>query len=187
MEHYTWQNLDIGGQSDDMSQNLRVAYIYMESPTKERFETASDRIGWAYKSLAQQCIHAFFKKHQGFYVKAAKLDYTARGMDESDYYRTLRDGSEDDLKPYLSTRPDFGTAPLAAIPLVKTGEDTRQRYGVITLSDYNLVLLRVCQIVDMGPMSQVISRIVKLHFDEYWETNYLPQIELDDLCKFTKE
>jgi hypothetical protein len=155
----------------------------MEEPTRERFELACDRVGWAFKNLAQQCIHAYLKKHQAYYVAVAKLDYQARGMSESDYYQALRDGAEDDLKPYQAERPVFSPSPLDSVPMVKTGKEYRRRYGVITLSSYNFVLLKVCQIVDRGPMIQVISRIVRQHFEDYW-SNYKAQIERDDKSCF---
>jgi hypothetical protein len=166
-----------------MSHDLRVNYLYMEEPTRERFELACDRVGWALKNLAQQCIHAFLKKNQAYYIAAARLDYEARGMTESEYYLALRDGGEDDMKPYRSDRPKFDPSPLDTVPMVKTGKEYRRRYGVITLSGYNFVLLKVCQIVDRGPMIQVISRIVRQHFDDYWE-NYRAQIERDDKHRF---
>jgi hypothetical protein len=63
---------------------------------------------------------------------------------------------------------------------VDTAFKNKRRYGTIALGGFNFVLLRVAQLVDLGPQTQLISRIVKYHFDQYWETNYLPQIEFDE-------
>jgi hypothetical protein len=167
-----------------MSRELRINYLYMEERTQERFETACEQMGWAYKALVQQCIHAFFKRNRDFYAEAAIKDCQARGMEESNYYRTLRDESEESLDRYVSGRPGFGSAPLDAVDPVATGDENRKRYGVITLSNYNSVLLKVCRVVDNGPMIQVISRIVKGHFNDYWDAQYRPQIERDRDCKF---
>lgn len=167
-----------------MPNTIRINFIYMEPETRERFTAASETLGWAYRSLAQQVIHGFFAKHKGFYTEAALKDADARGMSESDYYQVLRDKSEDDLSRYVSGRPGFGPAPLDPIAPISTGPEYRQKYNTITLSSFNFCLLKVCRIVDTAPLTQVVSRIVHYHFDTYWETNYLPQIKADQACKF---
>lgn len=153
----------------------------------ERFTAASESLGWPYRSLAQQVIHAFFAKHRDFYANAAIKDAAARRMTEEDYYRVLRDKSEEDLGRYVSGRPGFGPAPLDPIEPIPTGEAFKQKYNTITLSNYNYALLRVSRIVDTAPLTQVVSRLVKYHFDNYWDTNYLPQINRDQACKFISE
>ncbi|MDB9529611.1 hypothetical protein PN498_26710 [Oscillatoria sp. CS-180] len=150
----------------------------------ERFNSASEHVGWPYRTLVQQVIHAFFGKHRAFYIEAAIKDAEARGMQESDYYRILRDESEDELNRYISGRPGFGPAPLDPIEPISTSSEFKQKYNTITLSNYNYVLLRVARIVDTGPLTQVVSRIVDYHFSNYWESNYLFQIERDQACKF---
>lgn len=167
-----------------MSRDLRINYIYLEPVTAERFDLASESLGWAYKSLAQQCIHAFFKVNREFYVNAALTDAEARGMTEVGYYMALRDGSEDDLDRYQAGRPGFGATPLDEVLDVATGVENRRRYNVITISNFNFVLLRVARIVDTGSMTQLVSRIIKQHFERYWEPNYKAQIDLDQACKF---
>ncbi|MBD2261120.1 hypothetical protein [Pseudanabaena sp. FACHB-2040] len=154
--------------------------------TMERFNAASESLGWAYRSLAQQVIHGFFAKHKDFYIEAALKDAAARGMPEEDYYKVLRDGSEDDLARYVAGRPGFGPAPLDPVEPVPTGPEFRQKYNTISLSSYNYCLLKVCRIVDTGPLTQVVSRIVRYHFEDsgYWEKNYLPQIAADKACRF---
>lgn len=167
-----------------MAQEIRLNCIYMDSETRSRFDLACEELGWASKGLVTQCIQAYFKVNKDYYIEAALSDAKARGMAETDYYRILRDASEDDLNPYIAGRPAFGGTPLDPVPAVSTGEDNRKRYNTLTLSSYNLVLLRVARIVDMGPLVQVVSRIVKQHFDRYWESNYAPQIDLDKACTF---
>lgn len=161
------------------SKEERISYLYLDNETGDHFDLACSELGWAYKSLVQQCVAAFFAKNRDFYAKCAHVDAEARGMTEEAYYETLRDRSEAELSPYRAGRPAFGATPLDQIPTVETGEDNRRRYGVITLSGYNYTLLQVARIVDMGAMVQLISRIIKQHFETYWETNYLPQIERD--------
>jgi hypothetical protein len=167
-----------------MSRELRINYIYLDAVTFERFSLASDVVGWAYKSLVQQCLHAFLKAHRDYYVEAALTDANARGMASEDYYQTLRDGSEDDLARYLDGRPAFGATPLDDVPDIATGDENRRRYNIITLSNYNFVLLKVARIVDMGSMTQLVSRIVSQHFALYWDKNYRVQIDCDLDCKF---
>lgn len=163
----------------EMAVQQKVNYLYFDAETGRRFDLACDELGWAYKSLVQQCLAAYFAKNRAYYVQCALTDAKARGMEPGVYYRTLRDQTEADLKPYRAGRPGFGATPLDGVDPIPTGDDTRRRYGIITLSPYNYVLLQVARLVDIGSMVQLISRIVKQHFDLYWETNYYPQIERD--------
>lgn len=167
-----------------MPQTLRINFIYMKPQTMRRFNEASEHVGWPYRTLAQQVIHAFLAKHRDFYTKAALKDAEARGMNESSYYQVLRDTSEDDLGRYISGRPGFGPAPLDPIDPIPTDSEFRQKYNTITISNYNYVLLKVARIVDTGPLTQVVSRIVEHHFDTYWESNYFIQIDRDQRCVF---
>lgn len=183
----TCENLSLPERNDEMSKDVRVAYLYMDEVTRQRFNLASDRIGWANKNLVQQCVAAFFKKNRGYYINAAKLDHAARGMTETEYYSELRDGSIEGLLPYKGQRPDFGTAPLDSVPDIPTLKENKQTYGVVRFSDYNSVLFKVTLIVDRGAMIQVLSRIIKQHFDNYWDSNYGIQIALDDARKFELE
>lgn len=168
-----------------MARDIRMNYLYANQTTWERFDLACDQLGWANKSLVQQCIQAFFKRHRDFYAEAALKDADAREMQESDYYRTLRDGAEEDLPRYTKGRPGFGVTPLDPFPFVESDENIRRSYNVITLGNYNAVLLKVARIVDTGPMIQLVSRILQQHFDTYWETIYEPQIKRDQTCTFT--
>ncbi len=169
-----------------MATEIRVGYLYMEEATRKQYELACEHIGWTYKALAQHLIHGFLAKNRSFYVEAIRKDFEARGMSERDYYRALRDGSEADVKPYQGTRPNFGASPLDPIPLIPTGKENQVKYGKITLSNFNLVFLKAAQLIDQQPMLQVISRIIKLHFLTYWESNYAPQIDLDEKCLFSE-
>jgi hypothetical protein len=167
----------------EMSRKIRLNYIYATAETWERFDLACEQLGWANKSLVQQCVHAFFAKHQGFYAESALKDLAAREMDEHDYYRILRDESEAKLPKYVKGRPGFGVTPLDEVDSLDEG--IQRTYNVVTLSNYNSVLLKVARIVDTGPMVQVVSRIVHHHFETYWETNYFPQIERDKKLIFS--
>ena len=159
----------------------------MEERTKKRFDIACDEIGWASISLVAQCCQAFLKVNREYYACSALIDCEARGMEESSYYQILRDGSEENLERYRAGRPAFGATPLDDIPDVQTGKETRVQYNTLALSGYNAVLLRVARIVDTGALSQLVSRIVKQHFEKYWESNYYPQIYLNQNCKFKQE
>lgn len=163
---------------------VRLNYIYMEPETRERFDLVCNELGWQYKQLVSQCIQAFFKVNRNFYIDAGLVDCRARGMLEEDYYRTLRDQDKSDLPAYLTERPDFGVTPLDEVTAIETEKEFLRKYDTLTLSGYNSVLLRVARIVDMRPLSQLVSRIVKQHFERYWENIYAPQIELDKACKF---
>ncbi|NET34456.1 MAG: hypothetical protein F6K19_20930 [Cyanothece sp. SIO1E1] len=166
-----------------MARDIRLNYIYANEATWERFDLACDQLGWASKSLVQQCIHAFFKKNRTFYAEAAIKDAEAREVNEVDYYRILRDETEEDLPRYTKGRPGFGITPLDDVPFVEA-DQVKRRYNVITLSNYNFVLLRVARIIDTGPMIQLASRILQQHFGTYWTTNYQPQIKCDQTCSF---
>ena len=74
-----------------------------------------------------------------------------------------------------------GQTPLDTVPLVDTAAPNRYRYNTIALGGFNFVLLKTAQLVDLGPMSQLVSRVVAYHFDKYWETSYLPQLEFDEM------
>lgn len=160
---------------------LRLPQIYFDPVTMARYNRVCTELHWADSGLLRQCISAFFKVHQGFYVEAGYKDLEARGMAVSDWYKTLRDGSIEDLPPYRRGRPIFGPTPLDPVPPVVTSVEGRRRYATISLGGFNLVLLRTAQLVDLGPLTQLVSRIVVYHFDTYWETNYLPQLEFDEL------
>jgi hypothetical protein len=103
----------------------------------------------------------------------------------SDWYKALRDGSEDDLRPCLAGRPAFGAT--HTVPPVPTGAENKRLYNTLSVGGFNLVLLKSCKLVDLGPMSQVVSRIVAQHFDRYWATNYAPQLEFDATCSLPEK
>lgn len=162
--------------------DLRVNYVYMDAETRSRYDQVCVGLHWSSKDLVRQCIQAFFEVNQRFYVDCAYRDCAARAMELNDWYRTLRDGSEDDLRPYVSGRPAFGTTPLDTVAPVPTGAENKRLYNTLAMGGFNLVLLKTCKLVDLGPMSQVVSRIVKAHFDQYWLTNYEPQLRFDETC-----
>lgn len=172
-------------RSLDLSVELRINYIYMDVQTAERFKTVSDSLGWAYRSLAQQCIHGFLGKYRQFYASAAGEDYQARGLTEQEYYITLEQG--DDLPAYKTEKPIWNDTPLSKVPAPPSTQANRYRYNTISLSDHNAVCLKVAQIVHEVPLTVLISRIIKDHFERYWESNYLPQIEMHEKKMFMLE
>lgn len=163
---------------------LRVSYILATNETWEKVEFACSELGWQKTGILKQMIHGYMAVDGLFYARAGIADAAARGMSEEDYFRTLRDKDADSLPKHLNGRPAFGKTPLDDIPDVPSLPDLRRSYNIIRLSAYNLVLLRVAQIVDTGTISQVISRMVVKHLEDKWEKNYLPQIERDRRCKF---
>lgn len=168
-----------------LSVELRVNYIYMDVPTAERFKTVSESLGWAYRSLAQQCVHGFLGKYRGFYAAAAKEDYQARELTEREYYLALEKGEE--LPDYKSERPLWTDTPLSKVPAPPSTQANRYRYNTISLSDHNAICLKVAQLVHEVPLTVLISRIVKDHFERYWESNYLPQLEMYEKKTFKLE
>jgi hypothetical protein len=174
-------------QDRDMSRDLRINYVYMNEITYERFTTACEQLGWANKSLVQQCIHAFFKKHQDYYANAGIQDALARGLTSKDYYEYLWSDRDDDLPHYLGQRPDFGSSPISTTPQVVVRTSNKRNYNVITLGDYNCVLLKVAKIVELETWPGLVSRIMAYHFNLYWESNYLPQIQLHQSRNFKLE
>lgn len=165
-----------------MSYDFRINYIYMRPETKERFDQACEEIGWALRTQAVQCLKAFSREHKDYYISCALMDAEARGMTQEEYYRVLRDEGADKLKSYIDMRPGFPPTPLDRIPPI---DEIRQKYNKVSLTGYNLVLLRVAQIVDRGTMIQLVSRIIEYHFQKYWDLVYAPQIRLNQLCRFT--
>lgn len=159
-----------------LSVELRINYIYMDVQTAERFQTTSTALGWAYRSLAQQCIHGFLGKYRAFYTAAAHDDYKARGLTEKAYYKLLEEGG--DLPEYKGEKPLWTETPLSKVPAPPSTKANRYRYNTISLSDHNAVCLKVAQIVHEVPLTVLVSRIVKDHFDRYWESSYLPQIQM---------
>lgn len=167
-----------------MIRELRINYIFADDPTWEKLMLACDELGWNKSTIVKQCLHGFLRRDRDFYSKAGLLDAEARGMKQEDYFRTLRDGSEDDLDRYTAGRPGFGATPLDAIELVPQNPEYKRAYNTIGLSAYNFVLLKVAKIVDGGSMVQVISRMIVKHFADNWETAYQPQIDRDHNCRF---
>lgn len=169
----------------ELSVELRINYIYMDVQTAERFKTVSDSLGWAYRSLAQQCIHGFLGKYRPFYAAAAQDDYEARRLTEKEYYAILEKG--DELPEYKENKPVWNDTPLSKVPAPPSTQANRYRYNTISLSDHNAVCLKVAQIVHEVPMTVLVSRIIKDHFERYWESNYLPQIEMYEKKTFKLE
>lgn len=148
----------------------------MDVQTFERFQTVSTSLGWAYRSLAQQCIYVFFGKYRAFYAAAARDDYEARGLTEKAYYEILEKSSE--LPDYKGDKPLWTETPLSKVPAPPSTKANRYRYNTVSLSDHNAVCLKVAQIVHEVPLTVLVSRIVKDHFDRCWEISYLPQIQM---------
>ena len=166
-----------------MAKEVNLNYVYMDPVTQERFDLACDELGWLYKQLVKNCLQAFFRVNKDFYIGCGLADCEARGMKETEYYQLLRDEGEEALKPYSGDRPIFGPSPLDKVPSVPNNPENRRRYSGITLGGYNLVLLRIAQIVSRESLVGLVSLIVKQHFSDYWEGTYLPQIYLDKECK----
>ncbi len=171
----------------DMVRTVVLNYVYLDPTTQERFDRASEELGWGTVNLIRQTVQAFLKVNRDYYVAAALADCKARGIDQRDHFRILRDHGEDGLQPYLAERPLFGESPLASVPAVPTKEDYRRRCSNLTLGDYNAVLLGVVRIVDQVSLAQVLSKIIRQHFQKYWEANYASQIELAELGLYRRE
>ncbi len=175
-----------------MSKQLRINKIYGLPITWERFDIATEIIGWNKKKFIQQITHAYFSKNGAFYVECALLDAAARGMSETDYYTALFDGGGADpsknplLLPYTTNeRPAFKPDPLHTVPKLPTDEANIKKFNLIDMSDYYFVLLQVALIVDTGAMSQFISRMLGNHFDTYWHRSYAHQIAHHEARSFT--
>jgi hypothetical protein len=167
-----------------MIRELRINYIFADDPTWEKLLLACEELGWNKSTIVKQCLHGFFRRDGEFYADAGILDAQSRGMSEEEYFKTLRDGSEDDLTRYSKGRPGFGASPLDAIEPIPTDPAYKRKYNTIGLSAYNFVLLKVARIVDGGAMVQVVSRMIVKHLDDNWETAYQLQIDRDRNCKF---
>ncbi|KPQ33010.1 MAG: hypothetical protein HLUCCA11_19820 [Phormidesmis priestleyi Ana] len=167
-----------------MGKDVRLNYVLMTDETHQRFVAACDQLGWARKSLVQQCIQSFFTEHRSFYCNAAIADAAARGIHQNQYYSLLRDGDEGKLPVYLNLRPSFGESPIATTPPVPTDTSNRRRYSTVTMGDFNYVLLKVAKLVDNDSWAGITSRIVSWHFSNYWENVYLPQIAMDEKRTF---
>ncbi|MFK8185447.1 MAG: hypothetical protein AB8B99_18885 [Phormidesmis sp.] len=177
---------------EDLKVNFRLTWIYMDSETKERFQAASD-LGWAYKSLVQQCLGAFFTVHRNFYAIAAKADWEARGMEQTAYYDALQAG--DKLPEYKGEKPDwsrlkkadgeFYQVPLSTVASPATDKENGQRYNSVTTSRANYASLMVAQIVHGVPLTTLVSIIVKEHFAKYWDRTYQTQIKMHREKRFT--
>ena len=165
------------------ARRLRLACIYLEPEIQARLVLVTSDLGWPQKNTVQQFIHAHMKRYHPYWVRAALADAAARGMDEETYYRALRDG-EPELERYRGSRPAFETSPVAKIPEVSVSEKNRIDYNWVTLSPCSYTLLKVAHIVEGGPMTQLVSRFVVKHFQDYWEAVYLPQIGLNRQCRF---
>lgn len=171
-------------KSSLMIRELRINYIFADDPTWAKLMLACEELGWNKSTIVKQCLHGFFRRDGEFYAEAGILDAQSRGMKEEDYFKTLRDKSEEDLARYSEGRPGFGKSPIDEIPLISTESAYRRKYNTIGLSAYNYVLLKVARIVDGGTMVQVVSRMVVKHLADNWEIAYQVQIDRDHRCKF---
>jgi hypothetical protein len=167
-----------------MIRELRINYIFAEQQTWERLMLACDELGWNKSAIVKQCLHGFFRRDGEFYADAGIIDAQARGMSEEEYFKTLRDSSEEDLQRYINGRPGFGASPIDLILPINSSVENKRSYNTIGLSAYNYVLLKVARVVDGGSMIQVVSRMIVKHLNDNWEKFYWPQIERDRLCKF---
>lgn len=162
---------------------VRISDIYATEETWRRYDLAVDALGWSKKLLVQQCISAYFKGERlKYYQTCAVKDYTARGMTEKDYYKVLRFGKEADLPDYQTQVVNFGESRISRIAPIST--EHGRKFNTIKLGGYNYVLLRLARIVDGRSMSQVVSRIMHSHFEDYWKV-YQMQIEFDEQCSFS--
>lgn len=168
-----------------MSQTIRVSYINIVPSNWERFVSASESLGWAKKSLAQQVIHSFFSKHNDYYCRAALADAKARDMSESDYYQCLYE--DIGLADYHGARPAFGQSPLDTVPDVAATSENRQHYNTITCGDFYYVMFQVALIVERAKPVPLVSRIVAWHINQYWKDRYQPQIDHHTQMKFILE
>jgi len=171
-------------KSSPMIRELRINYIFADDPTWEKLMLACEELGWNKSTIVKQCLHGFFRRDGEFYAEAGVLDAQSRGMREEEYFKTLRDKSEEDLVRYLEGRPGFGKSPIDEIEPISTESAYKRKYNTIGLSAYNYVLLKVARIVDGGTMVQVVSRMIVKHLADNWETAYQIQIDRDHRCKF---
>jgi hypothetical protein len=167
-----------------MIREFRINYIFADDPTWEKIMLACDELGWNKSTIIKQCLHGFFRRDGGFYADAGILDAQSRGMTEEEYFRTLRDQSEEDLARYLLGRPGFGKSPIDEIAPIPSESGYKRKYNTIGLSAYNFVLLKVARIVDGGTMVQIVSRMIVKHLSDNWDTAYQPQLDRDYRCKF---
>lgn len=169
---------------------IRISKIYGSDLTWERFDLATDRIGWSKKKFIQQISHAHFGINRDYYATCALQDAAARNMDEVAFYQALYDGGSPDpnknrlLLPYVSERPLFEPAPLSTVPDVVAGEENARKFNLIDFSDHYFVLMQVALIVDRGSMRQFVSRMLSHHFDTYWDKSYASQLALFEAKRF---
>jgi hypothetical protein len=167
-----------------MIKEIRINYLFLNDESWSKLMLACDELGWNKSSIIKHCLNEFFQRHQEFYVRFGKMDAQARGMTQEDYFRVLRDRSEDDLLPYVQRRPEFRDSPLDGIALVPQHESFKRKYNVIGLFSYNYVLLKVARIVAGTSMVQVVSRSIVKHLQDDWDTTYQPEIDRDRACRF---
>ena len=167
-----------------MIKEIRINYLLCTDETWQQVTLACDELGWNKSSIVKQMLHGFFRRDGEFYARAGILDAEARGMTEEEYFRCLRDESEEALSPYTGNRPLFGQSPIDTIPPLATDENLKRKYNTIGLSAYNSVLLKVARIVHHDSFVQIVSRMIVKHLADNWETVYQPQIDRDHKCKF---
>lgn len=166
-----------------MATQLRLSYIYADAQIWEKLEQIGV-LGWPRKTFLQQVCAAYLKAHNEYYAAMAAVDAAARGLNESDYYRVLQ--ADGELPAYHSgDRPSFNPSPLAAVAAIPQTAETRRRYNLIDLSDYNATVMKAALIIEGETLSQFVSRILVQHFAKYWESTYQPQFVLDQKKVFT--
>ncbi|MEM9805993.1 MAG: hypothetical protein AAF959_11995 [Cyanobacteria bacterium P01_D01_bin.56] len=123
--------------------------------------------------------------HWKYYADCAELDAAARGLSVEAFFNACINWDAE-LPSYTGDRPTFKPYPLATIPDVETTPDNRRRVKVIRTSQVNGALLRVACVVDRCTLITIMSRLLRWHFDQYWEKSYAPQIRAAQAKSFRR-
>ncbi|NEQ48658.1 MAG: hypothetical protein F6K11_00805 [Leptolyngbya sp. SIO3F4] len=166
------------GLSAEESGGLEIPlrYFYAEPADWEKYQAACTHLMWLKSTFLSQLCNSFISVNWEYYAECAELDAQARGLSTQEFFTECCnwDGK---LTEYQKRRPTFKPSPLATVPDVDASQENRRRVKTIRTGRANGALLRVACEVDRCNLITVTSRVLRWHFDRYWEKLYVPQIQ----------
>ena len=160
------------------SQAISISYIYAEPVYWDRYEAARSATGWSKSALLAHSGHTFVEAYLDYYQKAAELDAKYRGFEqhEGEHYRLLSDWQS--LPAYKESRPQFDPSPLERLPDPVVSLD-RVSFTRFRCSSRDAACLHLAMIIERTNVQVLMTKILRWYYSNYWESNYLMQIESD--------
>ena len=170
---------------EDGGLEVSLKYLYADDAYWEKYELACKHLMWLRTTLVSQLINSFIALHWEYYAECAELDAKARELSVQDFFDECCN-FEAELTPYIKERPTFKPSPLDSIIDFESSSAYRRRVRTIRIGRANGALLRMVSVVDRASLTVVVSRVLRWHFDRYWEKLYVPQIRAAEAKSFRR-